>query len=101
MWWPWLPWPPEGTARQKAAGKVQERQMLGASLENSPSREAMTHMLRETQKPLDSERLHETRTSGHCGSLTLHFSWGPGDQGFAEHVCETAGKLVKEWILIR
>lgn len=76
--------------------------MSGASLENSPSREAMTRMLRETQKPLDSEYLHETRTSGQCGSLTLHLSWGPGDQGFAEErACETAGKLVKECNLIQ
>ena len=70
--------------------------MSGASLENSLSREAMTRMLRETRQPLDSECLHETRTSSHCGSLTLHFSWGPGDQGFAEEcACETAGSLLK------
>ena len=78
------------------AGKVQQGQMSGASLENSPSREAMTRMLRETRQPLDSECLHENRTSSHCGSLTLHFGWGPGDQGFAERACETAGSWLKD-----
>ena len=98
-------WPPEGTAGQKAAGKVQKDRWQGLLREEnsivgpifgslgpfqaSVRPEPMTSPLRGAGKPLDTRNLHEARTLLSLCVLDTAFQLGTRKLGLCKGICIT------------